>query len=175
MMGAIISALSICTERRVINVLKRVYDVSLPWGREYANNGLHKEQWLAYVLTGVRRKADNKPFSDGGDIGLIQVKSSRATICKGETLNAIYEHMSMDKAEVFAYVCDDVRTVYYMTPSEYIEFVLEFASVVADSSSHRKSSHGHGGSNGGGLKIKLKTCAESDKSHRMYKWFEGRL
>jgi len=156
-------------------MLKRVYDVALPWGREYANNGLHKEQWLAYVLTGVHRKADNKPFSDGGDIGLIQVKSSRATICKGDTLNAIYDHMSVDKAEVFAYVCDDMRTVYYMTRSEYVEFVLEFASVVADSSGRRGSSHGHGGSNGGGLKIKLKTCAESDKSRKMYKWFEGRL
>ena len=143
---------------------------SLPWGREYSNNGLHAQQVVAYTLLGIRMKADNKPFTAGGDVGDMQVKSARATICKYTT--DIREHIKMDGATCYGYVTKDFKTLYVMTPEEYVDFVDLFAYADRESTTARKSSNGHGGSNGGGVKLKLRTCAENDK---MYKWFEERL
>lgn len=142
---------------------------TLPWGRDYANNGLHAQQVVAYTLLGERMKADNKPFTAGGDVGTMQVKSARATICKGSDIKA---HVALDGATCYGYVTKSFDTLYVMTPSEYIEFVDRFAYIDHDSATARKSSNGHGGSNGGGAKLKLRTCAENKE---MYKWFEERL
>lgn len=141
----------------------------MPWEREYANNGQHAQQKVCYTLTGKHQKADNKPFTAGGDVGTMQVKSARATICKGSDIKA---HVALDGATCYGYVTKGFDTLYVMTPSEYIEFVSRFAYVDHDSTTARKSSNGHGGSNGGGAKLKLRTCAENKE---MYKWFEERL
>lgn len=141
----------------------------MPWEREYANNGQHAQQKACYTLTGKYQKADNKPFTAGGDVGTMQIKSARATICKGTDVKA---HVALDGATCYGYVTKDFKTLYVMTPEEYIEFVGLFAYATNDSTTARKSGNGHGGSNGGGVKLKLRTCAEDEK---MYRWLEGRL
>jgi len=139
----------------------------MPWEREYANNGQHAQQKAAYTLLGVYQKADNKPFYAGGDVGTMQVKSARASICKGTDIRA---HVKADSATCYGYVIKDFKTMYVMTPEEYIEFIDKYAYVGRDSSKARSASGG--GSNGGGVKLALKTCAENAE---MYRWFEGRL
>ena len=49
--------------------------------RMYKNNGQHAEQTARFTLTGKIEKADNRPHNLGGDIGNLQVKSARATVC----------------------------------------------------------------------------------------------
>ena len=137
---------------------------ALPWGREYKNNGQHAQQVVAYNLLGIHQKADNKPFYAGGDVGTMQVKSARATICKGTDIRA---HVAEDGATCYGYLTYG-GDLYIMTPAEYIEFVEEFAYVSRDSESRR----GRGGSNGGGVKLVLRTCAEGPE---MYKWFKDRM
>lgn len=139
----------------------------LPWGREYANNGQHAQQVVAYTLLNEHQKADNKPFYAGGDVGTMQVKSARASICKGTDVRA---HVAADSATCYGYVTKDFSTLYVMTPEEYVIFVDKYAYVARDSSKARSASGG--GSNGGGIKLTLKTCAENAE---MYRWFEGRL
>ena len=63
--------------------------------RQYKNNGQHAEQVARYTLTGEVCKADNKPFTAGGDCGDIQIKSARATVCHGTDIKA---HIAMDGA-----------------------------------------------------------------------------
>lgn len=110
--------------------------------RQYKNNGQHAEQIFRFTLTGKIEKADNKPFTAGGDCGIYQVKSARATICKG--LN-IAEHIAKDGAEKYAYVTADFSTAYIMTASEYLEFATLFGTVTRESSK-----------NGGAVKIRFK-------------------
>ena len=109
--------------------------------RRYKNNGQHAEQVFRYTLTGEIVKADNKPFTAGGDCGIYQVKSARATICKGTDLDS---HIAMDGAEMYAYVIADFSTAYIMNPDEYKAFVNEFGTVTKDSSK-----------NGGAEKLRL--------------------
>ncbi len=110
--------------------------------RQYKNNGQHAEQIFRFTLTGKIEKADNKPFTVGGDCGIYQVKSARATICKG--LN-IAEHIAKDGAEKYAYVTADFSTAYIMTASEYLEFATLFGTVTRESSK-----------NGGAVKVRFK-------------------
>lgn len=110
--------------------------------RQYKNNGQHAEQIFRFTLTGRIEKADNKPFTAGGDCGVYQVKSARATICKG--LN-IAEHIAKDGAEKYAYVTADFSTAYIMTASEYLEFATLFGTVTRESSK-----------NGGAVKVRFK-------------------
>lgn len=110
--------------------------------RQYKNNGQHAEQVFRFTLTGKIEKADNKPFTTGGDCGIYQVKSARATICKG--LN-IAEHIAKDGAEKYAYVTADFSTAYIMTASEYLEFATLFGTVTRESNK-----------NGGAVKLRFK-------------------
>lgn len=109
--------------------------------RTYKNNGQHAEQVFRFTLTGKIEKADNKPFTAGGDCGIYQVKSARATVCKGTN---IAEHIARDGAEMYAYVTADFETAYIMTPAEYKKFVTEFAVVTRESDK-----------NGGAEKLRL--------------------
>lgn len=111
--------------------------------RMYKNNGQHAEQVFRFTLTGKIEKADNKPFTMGGDCGIYQVKSARATICKGLD---IAEYIAKDGAEKYAYVTADFSTAYIMTASEYLEFATLFGTVTRESSK-----------NGGAVKIRFKT------------------
>lgn len=122
--------------------------------RTYKNNGQHLEQCARYTFTGEIQKADNKPFTAGGDIGDLQVKSARATICKGTDIKA---HLEMDKAERYGYITTDL-VMYVMTKVEYLEFASKFATLTRESSA-----------NGGAEKLRLKS-----ESKEMIEWLKAR-
>lgn len=109
--------------------------------RQYKNNGQHAEQVVRYTLTGEIRKADNVPFTVSGDVGDLQVKSARATVCKGTDIN---EHLKADKATSYGYVTADFGRMFVMSRSEYKAFVEQFGTVTTES--HK---------NGGAKKIRL--------------------
>ena len=111
--------------------------------RMYKNNGQHAEQIFRFTMTGEIVKADNKPFTAGGDCGIYQVKSARATVCKGTN---IAEHITKDGAEMYAYVTADFEKAYIMNPTEWLEFATKFGTVTTES-----------GKNGGAVKVRLKS------------------
>lgn len=107
--------------------------------RMYANNGQHLEQVYRFNKSGEIRKADNLK---GCDYENVQIKSARATICKGTDLKA---HIENDVATVYAYITKDLEC-YEMSKSEYLEFCEKFATVTRESSK-----------NGGAFKMRLKS------------------
>lgn len=111
--------------------------------RQYANNGQEAERIFRYTLTGEIAKADNLPHNLGADCLNYQVKSARATVCRGTDLEA---YLATDKATEFAYVNADFTTAYIMNKAEYTEFVRQFGTVTTESAK-----------NGGHRKIRLKT------------------
>lgn len=121
--------------------------------RIYSNNGQHAEQVARFTLTGEIVKADNKPFTAGGDVLDIQVKSARATVCKGLDIKA---HVELDGANRYGYVVADFSKMYIMTPDEWIEFVEKFAKPATESTK-----------NGGGSKLRL-----PHESKAMREWLE---
>lgn len=123
--------------------------------RQYKNNGQHAEQVIRFTLTGEIQKADNLPHNLGGDVLDIQVKSAKATVCKGYDIDA---YLALDGASRYAYVTKDFSTAYIMSREEYREFVNEFASKTRESTK-----------NGGGEKLQLLT-----ESKRMVEWFAAR-
>lgn len=123
--------------------------------RQYKNNGQHAEQVMRFTLTGEIVKADNKSHRLGGDVLDIQIKSQKATVCKGYDLEA---YLALDGANRFAYVTSDFATAYVMNKAEYIEFVSEFGCKTRESQK-----------NGGGEKIQLLS-----ESKRMLEWFGAR-
>ena len=130
--------------------------------RRYANNGQEAERVVSLNLLGVDRKADNKPFWAGGDVGVLQVKTAKASVCKGLDIQA---HIKQDKAEYYAYVLGDLSAMYVMRPDTWVLFVERFAYVTRDSVGRRGE---RGGSNGGGAKLKLK-C----ESKALLAWLEA--
>ena len=106
--------------------------------RQYANNGQHMEQWTRFTLTGETVKADNLPHDRGGDCLGYQIKSARATVCKGTDLLAYL-------ATAYIYATAD-GIAYIMTKTEYIAFVERFGTVTRESTR-----------NGGAEKIRLKS------------------
>ena len=108
----------------------------------YTNHGQNAEQSVRYTLTGVIEKADNIAHDKGADCMHYQIKSARATICKGTDIKAYIEQ---DKATAFIYATKDGQA-YIMTVEEYIEFVTVFGTVTRESSK-----------NGGAEKIRLKS------------------
>lgn len=124
--------------------------------RTYTNNGQHAEQTARFTLTGKIEKADNRPHTFGGDIGNLQVKSARATVCKGTDLR---KYLSEDGATMYGYVINDFSAMYIMNKIEYIEMVLEFATVTHDSKK-----------NGGMTKLRLRY-----ETPTMIEWLESRL
>lgn len=123
--------------------------------RTYKNNGQHAEQAVRFTLTGRMEKADNRPASAGGDCGDIQIKSARATVCKGSDL---MKHLETDGAKAYGYVISDFSAMYLMDRLEYIEFVNRFGTLTRESNK-----------NGGAEKIRLKHEGEE-----MVKWLEER-
>lgn len=132
-----------------------MYSVKLNsnFNRVYANNGQHAEQVARFTLTGELVKADNKPFTAGGDIGDLQVKSARATVCKGTDIKA---HIELDGANRYGYVMKDLSKMVIMSSEEWVEFVNEFATVTRESQK-----------NGGAEKLRL-----SDETKKMREWLE---
>ena len=124
--------------------------------RVYKNGGQHAEQTFRYTMSGVICKADNKPSTECGDYADIQIKSARATICKGKD---IASHLATDKAERYAYVTADFKTAYIMSKVEYLAFATLFATLTRESEK-----------NGGAEKMRLKS-----ESKAMLEWLESRV
>ena len=120
--------------------------------RTYKNNsGQHAEQVARFTLTGEICKADNLPHDCGGDIGNLQVKSSKATVCKGTDLQA---YLNKDGATSWGYVTADFATMFVMDRAEWVAFVEEFGYVTYESKK-----------NGGAAKIRLR-----EESRKMREW-----
>lgn len=119
------------------------------------NNGQKAEQIARFTLTGKIEKADNKPFTLGGDCGDIQIKSARATICKGRNIKA---HTDMDAANRYGYVVKDFSMIYIMSKDEYIEFATAFATLTRESEK-----------NGGAEKMRFK-----QENKAMLEWLKAR-
>lgn len=110
--------------------------------RQYKNNGQHMEQWTRFTLTGEIAKADNLAHDLGADCLGYQIKSARATVCKGTDIRA---YLATDKATEYIYATAE-GVAYVMTRVEYIEFVEAFGTVTRESAA-----------NGGAEKIRLKS------------------
>jgi hypothetical protein len=110
--------------------------------RRYKNNGQEAERVVRYTLTGEDCKADNLEHSFGGDCGSLQIKSARATVCKGLDLNS---YLAEDAATEYGYVISDFSRMYVMNVAEYVEFIKAFATATKESQK-----------NGGGEKLRLK-------------------
>lgn len=123
--------------------------------RQYKNNGQHAEQVARYTLTGEICKADNKPFTAGGDCGDIQIKSARATICHGTDIKA---HIAIDGANRYGYVNASFTEMYLMSADEWLEFASLFGTVTRESKA-----------NGGAVKMRLKA-----EGREMTEWLRAR-
>ena len=124
--------------------------------RVYKNNGQHAEQVFRYTMSGCICKADNTPATVSGDYEDIQIKSARATICKGKD---IASHLAMDKAERYAYITADFKTAYIMSKIEYLTFATLFATLTKESLK-----------NGGAEKLRFKSEGKA-----MLEWLQARV
>lgn len=124
--------------------------------RFYKNNGQEAERVFRYTYTGKIERADNIAHNAGADCDDIQIKSARATVCKGLDIIA---YLQEDKAQRFAYVIADMTKAYIMTKALYIDFVNTFGTVTRESAK-----------NGGAVKIRLKS-----ESRAMIQWLEERV
>ena len=120
------------------------------------NNGQHAEQVFRYTMSGCICKADNTPATVSGDYEDIQIKSARATICKGKD---IANHLTTDKAERYAYITADFKTAYIMSKIEYLTFATLFATLTKESLK-----------NGGAEKLRFKS-----ESKAMLEWLQARV
>lgn len=126
-----------------------------PIERTYKNNGQHLEQMFRFTLTGELAKADNLPATAGADCLGYQIKSARATLCKGRDLRAA---MKNDKATAYAYVTKD-GLAYLMNRDEYLEFGNEFGTLTRESDK-----------NGGAEKIRL-----GHETKKLLDWLSERV
>ncbi len=122
------------------------FKINYGFERVYANNGQHQEQAVRFTLTGEIVKADNLPHDLGADVLNYQVKSARATVCKGTDIEA---YLDRDASTAYIYATEE-GIAYVMSREEYTEFVKTFGTVTRDSSR-----------NGGGEKIRLKHESET--------------
>ena len=116
----------------------------------YKNHGQNAEQSVRFTLTGEICKADNVPHHMGSDVLNFQVKSARATVCKGTDIQA---YLDMDASEAYIYA-DKQGTAYIMNRVEYTTFITLFGTQTRESTR-----------NGGGAKIRLK-----DETKAMMAW-----
>jgi hypothetical protein len=123
--------------------------------RTYKNNGQHAEQVARFTLTGKIEKADNLPHEFGGDIGNLQVKSARATVCRGLDIT---KYLDNDGATAWGYVSEDFKTMYIMNRKEWEKFIKMFGTITFESKK-----------NGGFQKIRLKS-----ESQEMKRWLTER-
>lgn len=131
------------------------------------NNGQACEQDLRYALTNRMERPDNREGE--ADVLDIQIKSARATLCKGTDLEG---YVYNNKANRFAYVTAE-RMVYIMNKDEFYLFAREFATVTTDSVA-----------NGGNKKMRLRyetptllawleNHASEEQSAKMFIFDEG--
>lgn len=120
----------------------------------YKNRGQQAELVYRFTVTGQVCKADNTPSWISGDCGSTQVKSARATICKGRNIAA---HIAADAATEYAYVTADFTIAYIMTPVEWLKFATLFGTVTRESQA-----------NGGAEKTRL-----GKETRAMREWLEN--
>lgn len=108
----------------------------------YRNHGQDAEQSIRKALTGETVKADNLAHDKGADCMGYQIKSARATVCKGTDIRA---YLATDMATEYIYGTNN-GVAYIMSRTEYIEFVEIFGTVTRESTA-----------NGGAEKIRLKS------------------
>lgn len=134
-----------------------MYKINLePLQRTYKNNGQHAEQVFRFTLSGEVIKADNKPATECGDYLDIQIKTAKATVCKGTDLTL---YLSLDAAKRYAYITKDFSIAYVMDKKLWQEFCATFGYATKESEK-----------NGGREKIRL-----YDESRRMVEWLESHL
>ena len=121
---------------------------------EYKNNGQRLEQIARFNLTGEIAKADNKKCTECGDCNGFQIKSARATICKGTDLAA---HIENDAAIGYIYITAEL-VAYTMNKAEYLEFATQFATLTRESAK-----------NGGAEKLRFKS-----ESKALLEWLKAR-
>lgn len=121
---------------------------------EYKNNGQRLEQIARFNLTGEVAKADNRKATECGDCLGFQIKSARATICKGTDIKA---HIESDAAIGYIYVTAEL-VAYTMSKAEYLEFATEFATLTRESTK-----------NGGSEKMRFKS-----ESKALIEWLKAR-
>jgi hypothetical protein len=124
--------------------------------RTYANAGQHAEQVARYTLTGQVCRADNRPATLCGDCLDIQIKSARATVCRGLDIAG---YLAEDAAKRYGYVVADFSAMYIMSRIEWLEFATEFGTPTTESAK-----------NGGQVKIRLKSEGKA-----MRAWLVARL
>ena len=121
---------------------------------EYKNNGQRLEQIARFNMTGEIAKADNRKATECGDCLGFQIKSARATICKGTDIKA---HIESDAAIGYIYVTAEL-VAYTMSKAEYLEFATEFATLTRESAK-----------NGGSEKMRFKS-----ESKALIEWLKAR-
>lgn len=108
--------------------------------RNYRNHGQDAEQSVRFALTGEISKADNLRYDLGADCLNYQIKSARASVCKGDDLDA---YLDRDASTAYIYATEN-GVAYVMSRAEYTAFVKAFGTVTKDSAK-----------NGGAVKIRL--------------------
>lgn len=118
----------------------------------YHNHGQNAEQSIRFALTGEIVKADNLRYDLGADCLNYQIKSARATVCKGTDLDA---YLDKDASTAYIYATQD-GIAYIMDRAKYTAFIKEFGTVTRESSK-----------NGGAEKIRL-----GHETVKMREWLE---
>lgn len=98
------------------------------------NNGQRLEFIARYNLTGKTEKADNRRADKATDCLQYQIKSARATICKGKD---IAKHIESERANEFIYITKTL-TAYIMSKAEYLDFCEEFGTLTTESPKNGK-------------------------------------
>ena len=118
------------------------------------NIGQRAEFVMRYTATGKTERADNRKATESADLFDIQIKTAKATVCKGTD---IAKYIDESKAERYAYARIDCSTAYIMTKAEFVEFLAKFGT--KDKASAK---------NGGGEVIRVK-----NESLKMLEWLES--
>lgn len=107
----------------------------------YKNAG-HNAEYAVGQFFGIEATPNNIPHTAGGDVLNYQVKSARATVCKGTDIDA---YLAIDGATEYIYVTNTFKG-YVMNRDEWKEFVNRFGTITRESKQ-----------NGGAEKIRLKS------------------
>ena len=100
--------------------------------REYKNNGQHLEQLTRFTLTGRLEKADN---IHGADLAQYQIKSARATVCKGDDL---WQGIQDEPATEYIFALKDEVNAFIMSKQEFFEFASHFITATVESTKNGK-------------------------------------
>ena len=106
--------------------------------RTYKNHGQHKEQMVAFAVTGEIRKHNRIRFDIESDIPEISasVKSAKFTLSQrvnGETKEEqITDFFNRTVSKTYIYVSNDFKAV-IMNPNEFKEFLEKFCTLTTAS------------------------------------------